>query len=75
MGSKVDVKTLTGVDPLLIGFLATRDSATTAYSLPDTKAMMERGWDDCWSGLQTLLAGKSVDEAMATFQTEMSKYK
>jgi hypothetical protein len=44
------------------------------YTLPNTKAMQERGWDDCWSGLQTLLAGKSEDDAVDAFVTEMSKY-
>jgi hypothetical protein len=36
--------------------------------------MQERGWDDCWSGLQTLMAGKSEDDAVDAFVTEMSKY-
>jgi len=75
MGAKVDINSIPGVDPLLTGFLGTKDQAKTAYALPDTKAMMERGWDDSWSGLQALMSGKSVDEAMATFATEMSKYK
>jgi hypothetical protein len=37
--------------------------------------MQERGWDDCWSGLQTLMSGGSADDAVAAYVTEMSKYK
>ena len=74
MGVKVDTASIQGVDPLLLGFLSAKDQAKVAYSLPDTKAMQERGWDDCWSGLATLLSGKSVDDAMAAFATEMAKY-
>jgi len=36
--------------------------------------MQQRGWDDCWTGLQTLMAGKSVEDAMAALQSEMSAY-
>lgn len=75
MGAKVDLNSIQGVDPLLQGFLGTKDQAKVAYALPGTKAMMERGWDDSWTGLQTLMMGKSVDDAMAAFMTEMSKYK
>jgi len=75
MGATVDANSLTGVDPLLLGFLGTQDQAQTAFALPNTQAMMERGWDDAASGLDTLLAGGSADDAMAAFQTEMSKYK
>ncbi len=74
MGVKVDLNSISGVDPLLLGFLSTMDQADLTYVLPPTQAMRERGWDDCWTGLQTLMAGKSVDEAMAAFLTEMSKY-
>lgn len=75
MGVNVDVNSISGVDPLLLAFLGAKDQAKTVYALPDTKAMQERGWDDSWTGLQALMAGKSVDEAVATFVTEMSKYK
>jgi ABC-type glycerol-3-phosphate transport system substrate-binding protein len=75
MGAKVDLSTIQGVDPLLLGFLGTKDQAKVAYALPGTQAMMERGWDDSWTGLQTLMMGKSADEAMTTFLNEMSKYK
>jgi len=75
MGVNVDVNSITGVDPLLLAFLGAKDQAKTVYALPDTKAMQERGWDDSWTGLQALMAGKSVDEAVATFVNEMSKYK
>jgi len=74
MGVEVDLSTLEGVDPSLLAFLGAQDSAQTVYTLPSTPATVERGWDDCQSGLDTLLAGGSVDEAMATYQTEMSKY-
>jgi ABC-type glycerol-3-phosphate transport system substrate-binding protein len=74
MGVKVDLTTLSGVDPLVLGFLGTQDQAKTAYTLPDTKAMMQRGWDDCWSGLQTLMAGKSAEDAVQALLTEMSSY-
>ncbi|MHB0858689.1 MAG: ABC transporter substrate-binding protein [Anaerolineae bacterium] len=74
MGVKVDVKSIEGVDPLLVAFLDAQYQADTAYSLPGTKAMQQRGWDDCWTGLQTLLAGKSVEDAMAALQSEMSEY-
>jgi hypothetical protein len=75
MGVQVDASKLEGVDPLLLSFLGAKDSAKLVYSLPGTKAMQERGWDDCWSGLQTLMSGKSADDALAAFVTEMSKYK
>ena len=74
MGVKVDVSTLAGVDPLLLAFLGTKDQAQTAYALPPNKAMQERGWDDCWTGLQTLMTGKSVDDAVAAYVNELSKY-
>jgi raffinose/stachyose/melibiose transport system substrate-binding protein len=74
MGVKVDLDGLSGVDPLLLAFLGVPDRADVVYTLPNTKAMQERGWDDCWSGLQTLLAGKSEDDAVDAFVTEMSKY-
>jgi ABC-type glycerol-3-phosphate transport system substrate-binding protein len=74
MGIKVDLSTLEGVDPLLLAFLGTKDEAKTPYALPNTQAMMERGWDDCWTGLQSLMMGQSVDDAMAAYLTEMSKY-
>ena len=41
---------------------------------PETLAMEERGWDDSWSGLQALMAGKSAADAEKAFVTEMSKY-
>jgi len=75
MGVNVDVNSITGVDPLLLAFLGAKDQAKTVYALPDTKAMQERAWDDSWTGLQALMAGKSVDEAVATFVNEMYKYK
>jgi len=74
MGISVDVKSISGVDPLLVAFLDAQYQADTAYSLPGTKAMQQRGWDDCWTGLQTLMAGKSVEDAMAALQSEMSAY-
>lgn len=74
MGVNVDVNSIPGADPLLQAFLATKSQADSPYSLPGTQAMQERGWDDCWSGLQTLMAGKDVDQAMAAFLQEMSKY-
>lgn len=75
MGIDVDVTKIQGVDPLLVAFLGAQAGAKTVYTLPSTPAMIERGWDDCWSGMITLLSGGSVDDAMATYQTEMSKYK
>jgi ABC-type glycerol-3-phosphate transport system substrate-binding protein len=74
MGVKVDLAQVSGVDPLLMAFLDVQTQAKTVYGLPDTKAMQQRGWDDSWSGLQTLMAGKSADEALEAFQTEMSAY-
>jgi len=62
------------VDPLLLAFLAAQDQADFVYGLPGTLAMEERGWDDSWSGLQALMAGKSAAEAEKAFVTEMSKY-
>jgi len=75
MGVKVDVNSISGVDPLLVAFLGAKDSAKTVYALPGTQAMLERGWDDCWTALQALMVGKSTDEALAAFVLEMSKYK
>jgi raffinose/stachyose/melibiose transport system substrate-binding protein len=74
MGIEVDLSTLEGVDPGLLGHLSAQSSAQTVYSLPVTPATVERGWDDCQSGLDTLMSGGSVDDAMAAYQTEMSKY-
>ena len=74
MGVQVDLSTLQGVDPLLLAFLGVQDQAQTVYSLPGTQAMQERGWDDSWTGLQTLMSGGSAEEAVAAFLTEMSKY-
>ncbi len=59
--------TLEGVDPLLLGFLGAKDSATTPYSLPGTQAMQERGWDDCATGLDTLLSGGTAEEAVEAY--------
>jgi raffinose/stachyose/melibiose transport system substrate-binding protein len=75
MGVNVDVNSIPGVDPLLQAFLAAKDQASTPYALPDTQAMQERGWDDCWTGLQTLMTGKGADDAVAAFLEEMSKYR
>jgi hypothetical protein len=36
--------------------------------------MQERGWDHPQSGLDTLLAGGSVEEAVETYVLEMSNY-
>jgi hypothetical protein len=65
---------LEGVDPLLLAFLGAKDQAKTPYSLPGTKAMQERGWDDCATGLDALLVGGSADKAVETYVEEMSKY-
>ncbi|MEA2595275.1 MAG: raffinose/stachyose/melibiose transport system substrate-binding protein [Thermomicrobiales bacterium] len=75
MGVNVDLTTLEGVDPLLMGFLGAKDKAQTAYSLPGTKAMQERGWDDCATALDTLLTGGSAEAAIDAYVQEMSKYK
>jgi raffinose/stachyose/melibiose transport system substrate-binding protein len=75
MGAVVDVTKVAGVDPLLTQFIGAKDTADLAYALPDTKALQQRGWDDCWSGLQKLMSGGSVDDAMKVYQTEMSQYK
>ena len=74
MGINVDLSTLEGVDPLLIGFLGAKDKAKTPYSLPGTLAMQERGWDDCATGIDTLLTGGSIEDAVAAYLQEMSKY-
>jgi raffinose/stachyose/melibiose transport system substrate-binding protein len=74
MGVKVDLNSISGVDPLLLQFMDTQAKADLAYGLPDTKAMQDRGWDDSWSGLQTLMAGKSAADAQAAFVQEMSAY-
>jgi raffinose/stachyose/melibiose transport system substrate-binding protein len=74
MGVAVDVNDIEGVDPLLVSFLGAKDQADTVYSLPPTKAMQQRGWDDAHSGYQALLVGGSVDDAMDAFINEMSQY-
>ena len=74
MGVAVDATKIEGVDPLLVQFLTAQDRAETVYSLPGTKALQQRGWDDCWTGLQALMTGGSVDDAMAVYQDEMSQY-
>ena len=74
MGVNVDLSTLEGVDPLLLGFLGAEESAKTPYSLPGTLAMQERGWDDCATGLDTLLSGGTAEEAVEAYLEEMSKY-
>jgi ABC-type glycerol-3-phosphate transport system substrate-binding protein len=74
MGVNVDLSTISGVDPLLLAFLDAQTQADFVYGLPETLAMQERGWDDSWSGLQALLAGKSAEEAVQAMVTEMSKY-
>jgi ABC-type glycerol-3-phosphate transport system substrate-binding protein len=75
MGVDVDVNAIEGVDPLLLDFLATVNQADAAYALPPTKAMLERGWDDSWSGLQALMIGGSIDDAVTAMVEEMSAYK
>lgn len=75
MGAAVDVTKVEGVDPLLTQFLGAKDKADLAYSLPGTKALQQRGWDDCFSGLQKLMSGGSVDDTMKVYQNEMSQYK
>ena len=75
MGINVDLTTLEGVDPLLIAFLGAKDQAQTAYSLPGVKSMQERGWDDCATGLDTLLVGESAEAAVDAYVQELSKYK
>jgi raffinose/stachyose/melibiose transport system substrate-binding protein len=74
MGISVDLSTLEGVDPLLLAFLGAKDSAKTPYALPGTKAMQERGWDDCATGLDTLLSGGTAEAAVEAYLQEMSKY-
>ncbi len=74
MGVDVDVSSIEGVDPLLIDFLATVKQADSSYALPPTKAMLERGWDDSWTGLQALMVGGSVDDAVDAMVEEMSAY-
>jgi raffinose/stachyose/melibiose transport system substrate-binding protein len=74
MGINVDLATIEGVDPLLLGFLGAKDQATTAYTLPAVPAMQERGWDDCATGLDTLLIGESADAAVEAYVQELSKY-
>lgn len=74
MGVTVDLTTLQGVDPLLLGFLGAKDTATKPYSLPGVKSMQERGWDDCATGLDTLLTGGSAEAAVDAYLQEMSKY-
>ena len=71
----VDLSTLEGVDPLLLAFLSAKDQATTPYSLPGVKAMQERGWDDCATGIDTLLVGESAEAAVDAYVQELSKYK
>lgn len=74
MGVNVDLSTLEGIDPLLLGFLGAADQAATPYSLPGTQAMQERGWDDSQSGLDSLLSGGTADAAVDALLQEMSKY-
>ena len=74
MGVTVDLSTLEGVDPLLLGFLGAKDTATKPYSLPGVKSMQERGWDDAATGLDTLLTGGSAEAAVDAYLQEMSKY-
>jgi len=74
MGVEVDLSTISGVDPLLLGFMDSQTQADLVYGLPDTIAMQERGWDDSWSGLQSLMAGKSAEEAVQAYVTELSSY-
>jgi len=74
MGVQVDLSKINGVDPLLLKFLDVQTQADLVYGLPDTKAMQQRGWDDSWTGLQALMAGQSVDQAVDVFITEMSAY-
>ena len=54
--------------------LGAKDSAKTPYALPGTKAMQERGWDDCATGLDTLLSGGTAEAAVEAYLQEMSKY-
>jgi raffinose/stachyose/melibiose transport system substrate-binding protein len=75
MGINVDLSTLEGVDPLLLAFLGAKDQATTPYSLPGVKSMQERGWDDCATGIDTLLVGESAEAAVDAYVQELSKYK
>jgi raffinose/stachyose/melibiose transport system substrate-binding protein len=75
MGIDIDVNSVTGVNPLVTAFLGAQGRADLVYTLPNTQAMLERGWDDSWSGLQTLMVGGSADEAHEAFITEMSKYR
>ena len=51
-----------------------KDGAKTPYALPGTKAMQERGWDDCATGLDTLLSGGTAEAAVEAYLQEMSKY-
>jgi ABC-type glycerol-3-phosphate transport system substrate-binding protein len=74
MGVTVDLSKMSGVDPLLLAFMAAQTKADLVYGLPDTMAMQERGWDDSWSGLQALMAGKSPEDAVKAYVTELSKY-
>ncbi|MBX3070682.1 MAG: extracellular solute-binding protein [Thermomicrobiales bacterium] len=74
MGVTVDFESIEGVDPMLISFLSTVNQADHPYSLPGTRSMQERGWDHPQSGLDTLLAGGGVEEAVETYVLEMSNY-
>ena len=64
MGVNVDLSTLEGVDPLLLGFLAPKDSARHTLFPAGNQAMQERGWDDCATGSRHAAVRRSAEEAV-----------
>jgi ABC-type glycerol-3-phosphate transport system substrate-binding protein len=74
MAVKVDLKSIHGLDALPAGWLAAREHATVAYSMPSTPGMQDHQWDDGASGLTALLQGKSAEAAQAALVQFMAKY-
>jgi ABC-type glycerol-3-phosphate transport system substrate-binding protein len=67
MGINVDMSKVTGLDPLPTAFLDVQQQAKMAFTLPATKTMVDHQWDHPSTAMQTLLTGKSADDALKAY--------
>jgi ABC-type glycerol-3-phosphate transport system substrate-binding protein len=74
MGVTVPVTSETKLAPLPKAFLAAASKAKTTKVLPATAAMQSQLWADTNTALQTLLQGKSAQDAVTAYATYLKKY-
>jgi ABC-type glycerol-3-phosphate transport system substrate-binding protein len=75
MGVSVPQSGTASLAPLPKAFLAASSKAQKKMVLPATPAMQDQLWADANTALQTLIQGKSAQEAQAAYVTFLAKYK